>query len=52
MDRVGIAAERPGHSYSYTNNWPAEKRVDNGPTAPMVVWSALSLIVLLAVPAS
>jgi nitric oxide reductase subunit B len=41
------AAERPGHSYSYTNNWPAEARVDNGPTAPMVVWSALSLIVLL-----
>jgi nitric oxide reductase subunit B len=41
------AAERPGHSYSYTNNWPAEPRVDNGPTADMVVWSVLSLIVLL-----
>lgn len=42
------AAERPGHSYSYTNNWPAEPRVDNGPTADVVVWSVLSLIVLLA----
>lgn len=41
------AAERPGHNYSYTNNWPAEPRVDNGPTAQLVVWSALSLIVLL-----
>ncbi len=41
------AAERPGHSYSYTNNWPAEPRVDNGPTADVVVWSVLSLIVLL-----
>lgn len=41
------AAERPGHKYSYTNNWPAEPRVDNGPTAPMIVWSALSLIALL-----
>lgn len=41
------AAERPGHSYSYTNNWPAEKRVDNGPTADIIVWSGLSLIALL-----
>ncbi len=41
------AAERPGHNYSYTNNWPAESRVDNGPTAQLVVWSALSLIALL-----
>lgn len=42
------AADRPGHNYSYTNNWPAEPRVDNGPTADLVVWSVLSLIVLLA----
>ena len=41
------AAERPGHDYSYTNNWPAEPRVDNGPTAQLIVWSALSLIALL-----
>ena len=41
------AAERPGHSYTYTNNWPAEQRVDNGPTADLIVWSALSLITLL-----
>jgi nitric oxide reductase subunit B len=41
------AAERPGHRYSYTNNWPSEPRVDNGPTAPVIVWSALSLVALL-----
>ncbi|GAA1396545.1 cbb3-type cytochrome c oxidase subunit I [Luteococcus peritonei] len=41
------AAERPGHSYSYTNNWPAESRVDNSPTADMIVWSAMSLVVLI-----
>ncbi len=41
------AADRPGHDYSYTNNWPAEPRVDNGPTADVVVWSVLSLVVLL-----
>jgi len=41
------AAERPGHSYSYTNNWPAEPRVDNTPTADIVVWSGLSLVALL-----
>ena len=41
------AAERPGHKYSYTNNWPAEQRVDNAPTAAVIVWSALSLVALL-----
>ncbi|MBV9321281.1 MAG: nitric-oxide reductase large subunit, partial [Mycobacterium sp.] len=41
------AAQRPGHIYSYTNNWPSEKRVDNGPTAAVIVWSALSLVALL-----
>ncbi|MEO6021212.1 MAG: cbb3-type cytochrome c oxidase subunit I [Knoellia sp.] len=41
------AAERPGFDYSYTNNWPMEPRVDNGPTADMLVWSGLSLIVLI-----
>ena len=42
------AAERVGHDYSYTNNWPPEQRVDNGPTADILVWSAMSLIALLA----
>ncbi|MBC7308418.1 MAG: cbb3-type cytochrome c oxidase subunit I [Tetrasphaera sp.] len=41
------AAERPGHSYSYTNNWPPEPRVDNSPTADVLVWSAMSLVALL-----
>ncbi|HSC81564.1 MAG TPA: cbb3-type cytochrome c oxidase subunit I, partial [Chitinolyticbacter sp.] len=41
------AAERPGHNYTYTNNWPSEPRVDNGPTAQLIVWSALSLVALL-----
>ncbi|MGH3959938.1 nitric-oxide reductase large subunit, partial [Mycobacterium sp.] len=41
------AAQRPGHIYSYTNNWPSEKRVDNIPTAPVIVWSTLSLVALL-----
>ena len=42
------AAERPGHEYSYSNNWPPEPRVDNRPTADILVWSAMSLIALLA----
>ncbi len=41
------AAERPGRSYSYTNNWPGEPLVDNHPTADVVVWSVLSLVALL-----
>ncbi len=41
------STNRPGHEYSYTNNWPPEPRVDNEPTANVVVWSVLSLIALL-----
>ncbi|MEO5680134.1 MAG: cbb3-type cytochrome c oxidase subunit I [Acidimicrobiales bacterium] len=41
------AANRPGKSYSYTNNWPAEPLVSNGPAANTVVWSMLSLASLL-----
>jgi nitric oxide reductase subunit B len=42
------AAERPGLDYSYTNNWPPEPRVDNHPTADILVWSGISLVALLA----
>jgi len=41
------AADRPGKSYTYTNNWPPEPLVSNGPAANTVVWSVLSLIALL-----
>jgi len=41
------AAKRPGKNYSYTNNWPPEPLVGNGPSADAVVWSVLSLIALL-----
>ena len=42
------SAERPGHDYSYTNNWPSEPLVDNVPTADIIVWSGLSLVALMA----
>ena len=41
------AARRPGHDYSYTNNWPPESIVDNAPSANVLVWSVVSLIALL-----
>ena len=41
-------AERPGENYSYTNNFPYDPSVGNLPTADALLWSALSLIVLLA----
>ena len=39
---------RPDEGYTYTNNWPPEPLVANSVTANVVVWSVLSLIVLLA----
>ena len=44
----GSAARMPGQSYSYTQNFPYEPLLGNGPSAGAVLWSALSLITLLA----
>ncbi|MBA3695780.1 MAG: cbb3-type cytochrome c oxidase subunit I [Methylotenera sp.] len=41
-------ANRPNHTYSYTNNFPYDPSVGNSPTSSALLWSALSLIVLLA----
>lgn len=39
---------RPVKNYSYTNNWPPKELVGNTPSAPVVVWSAISLVALIA----
>ena len=41
-------AVRPGKPYSYTNNFPYDPIIGNRPTSDAVLWSALSLITLLA----
>jgi nitric oxide reductase subunit B len=41
-------APRPGEDYSYTNNFPYDPTVANYPTPDTLLWSALSLIMLLA----
>ena len=41
-------ANRPGANYSYTNNFPYDPDVGNRPTAGALLWSALSLLALLA----
>lgn len=41
-------AERPGKDYSYTNNFPYDPSVGNLPTSSALLWSAMSLTVLLA----
>ncbi|MDP2603527.1 MAG: nitric-oxide reductase large subunit [Deltaproteobacteria bacterium] len=41
-------ANRPGRLYSYTNNFPYDPMVGNTPTGDALLWSALSLIALLA----
>jgi nitric oxide reductase subunit B len=42
------ATERPGTDATYTNNWPHEPLIGNLPTAENVVWSVISVIVLIA----
>ncbi len=41
-------ANRPGDDFSYTNNFPYDPDVGNRPTSGALLWSALSLLVLLA----
>jgi nitric oxide reductase subunit B len=44
-------ARRPGHEYSYTNNFPYDRTAGNAPSSGGVLWSALSLITLLGATA-
>jgi nitric oxide reductase subunit B len=42
------STNRPDDTVTYTNNWPHETLVANRPTGDNVVWTGVSIIVLLA----
>lgn len=42
------ATNRPDDVITYTSNWPGEPLIDNVPTAPLIIWSVLSFVLLLA----
>jgi nitric oxide reductase subunit B len=42
------AANRPGETISYTQNWPPEPLVANVPTGSSILWSVVSFVLLLA----
>ena len=42
------ATERDGQTATFTNNWPHEPLIDNNATAENMVWSIVSIVVLLA----
>ncbi|MFT4174813.1 MAG: nitric-oxide reductase large subunit [Rhodocyclaceae bacterium] len=42
------ATQRPGYEATYTNNWPHEPLIGNRPTGENIVWSVVSVVVLLA----
>jgi len=39
---------RPADTVSYTSNWPHEELVGNRPTSEAIVWTGVSILVLLA----
>lgn len=42
------ATQRPDSVATYTNNWPHEPLIDNKPTAENIIWSIVSVILLVA----
>lgn len=42
------STNRPSSNVTYTNNWPYEPLVGNRPTGDAVVWTGVSIIMLLA----
>jgi nitric oxide reductase subunit B len=42
------ATERPGSQVTYSQNWPPEPLIGNQPTGSIVLWSIISVVVLLA----
>ena len=42
------ATDRPGDNVTYTSNWPAEALIGNRPTGESIVWTGVSIILLLA----
>lgn len=42
------STDRPNENISYTNNWPYEPLVGNRPSGQTVVWTGVSIIMLLA----
>jgi len=42
------ATERPGSNITYTNNWPHEPLIRNAPTSANILWSIVSVVLLLA----
>lgn len=41
------ATRRPDDKVTYTNNWPPEKLVGNEPDSSLVIWTGVSVILLL-----
>ncbi|MEP1217093.1 MAG: nitric-oxide reductase large subunit [Marinobacter sp.] len=42
------ATERPDSDVTYTNNWPHEPLIDNRPSGENIVWSLVSVVLLIA----
>ncbi|MDE1920445.1 MAG: nitric-oxide reductase large subunit [Candidatus Omnitrophica bacterium] len=42
------STDRPGKEYTYTMNWPHEDLIGNRPTGALIVWTGVSIILLLA----
>ncbi|WP_417251155.1 nitric-oxide reductase large subunit [Castellaniella sp.] len=42
------STDRPDSAATYTNNWPHEPLIDNVPTPENIIWSILSVIILIA----
>lgn len=44
----GVRTAAAPAAVTYTNNWPAERLIGNAPGGPIIVWSVISFVLLLA----
>jgi len=42
------STNRPGDNVTYTSNWPHEPLINNNPTGDAIIWTGLSIVMLLA----
>jgi len=48
LDSLGSGSESTECDFSYTANWPADRLIGNQAPGQFIIWSIVSIIILIA----